>query len=406
MKILKMKLENFQGVKELEIDPQGESSAIYGDNGTGKSTVYNAFTWLMYGKPSTTEKNYTPKTTGSHNLHHSVEMTVELADGSEMVLKKDYHEVYKTIKGNPQPVLSGHTTDYSMDGVPVSETQFKKREIRMMNKSLIEWCDFTWNPVTGCQHGCLYCYAAKQANRFSGNVLINKTSEQLRKEWDERGTRWVLKKPFKNEIGKVTPFPVKFEPMFREYCLPMPAQKKKPAVIFVVSMGDLFGEWVPDEWIRRVFGAAQAAPWHTYLFLTKNPQRYIQLAEAGKLPQQGNFWYGTTVTRPDQQYAWFEPGTYNWFLSIEPIQEDFTFDASWVIRSETKGTYAPPWIIVGAETGQQKNKTIPQAEWVQHILEFSQAHGSKVFLKNNLAPYFTGELVQDFPFSYPPKNLG
>ena len=126
MKILKMKLENFQGVKELEIDPQGESSAIYGDNGTGKSTVYNAFTWLMYGKPSTTEKNYTPKTTGSHNLHHSVEMTVELADGSEMVLKKDYHEVYKTIKGNPQPVLSGHTTDYSMDGVPVSETQFKK----------------------------------------------------------------------------------------------------------------------------------------------------------------------------------------------------------------------------------------------------------------------------------------
>lgn len=88
MKILKMKLENFQGVKELEIDPQGESSAIYGDNGTGKSTVYNAFTWLMYGKPSTTEKNYTPKTTGSHNLHHSVEMTVELADGSEMVLKK------------------------------------------------------------------------------------------------------------------------------------------------------------------------------------------------------------------------------------------------------------------------------------------------------------------------------
>lgn len=51
----------------------------------------------------------------------------------------------------------------------------------MMNKSLIEWCDFTWNPVTGCQHGCLYCYAAKQANRFSGNVMINKTSEQLRK---------------------------------------------------------------------------------------------------------------------------------------------------------------------------------------------------------------------------------
>lgn len=126
MKILKMRLENFQGVKELEIEPNGESCSIYGDNGTGKSTVYNAFTWLMYGKPSTQEKNYTPKTTGSHNLHHSVEMVVELADGLHMTLKKDFHEVYKTIKGNPQPVLSGHTTDYSMDGVPVNETQFKK----------------------------------------------------------------------------------------------------------------------------------------------------------------------------------------------------------------------------------------------------------------------------------------
>lgn len=74
----------------------------------------------------------------------------------------------------------------------------------------------------------------------------------------------------------------------------------------------------------------------------KEPTEIHTVGRNRKLPQQKNFWYGTTVTRPDQQYAWFEPGTYNWFLSIEPIQEDFTFDASWVIRSETKGTYAPP----------------------------------------------------------------
>ena len=154
MKILKMKLENFQGVKELEIDPQGESSAIYGDNGTGKSTVYNAFTWLMYGKPSTTEKNYTPKTTGSHNLHHSVEMTVELADGSEMVLKKDYHEVYKTIKGNPQPVLSGHTTDYSMDGVPVSETQFKKNLLEIYHDEELAKMNY-WTNLFNTEVGAL-----------------------------------------------------------------------------------------------------------------------------------------------------------------------------------------------------------------------------------------------------------
>lgn len=126
MKILKMRLENYQGVKEFEICPNGESCSVYGDNGTGKSTIYNAFTWLMYGKPSTTEKNYTPKTTGSHNLNHSVELTAQLADGTVIVLKKDYHEVYKTIKGSAQAVLSGHTTDYTVDGVPVNETQFKK----------------------------------------------------------------------------------------------------------------------------------------------------------------------------------------------------------------------------------------------------------------------------------------
>ena len=126
MKILRLHLENFQGVKDFEICPDGESCSVYGDNGTGKSTIYNAFTWLMYGKPSTAEKNYTPKTTGSHNLHHSVEMTAQLDDGAVIVLKKDYHEVYKTVKGSAQAVLSGHTTDYAVDGVPVNETQFKK----------------------------------------------------------------------------------------------------------------------------------------------------------------------------------------------------------------------------------------------------------------------------------------
>lgn len=131
MKILKMRLENYQGIKEFEICPDGESCSVYGDNGTGKSTIYNAFTWLLYGKPSTAEKNYTPKTTGSHNLHHSVELTAQLDDGAVIVLKKDFHEVYKTIKGSAQPALNGHTTDYSVDGVPVNETQFKKTLINI-----------------------------------------------------------------------------------------------------------------------------------------------------------------------------------------------------------------------------------------------------------------------------------
>ena len=250
----------------------------------------------------------------------------------------------------------------------------------MMNKSLIEWCDFTWNPVTGCQHGCLYSYAAKQATRFSGNVLINKTSEQLRKEWDERGTRWVLKKPFKNEIGKVPPFPVKFEPMFREYCLPMPAQKKKPAVIFVVSMGDLFGEWVPDEWIRRVFGAAQAAPWHTYLFLTKNPSRYLQLDYMGLLPHENNFWYGSTVANEDAAAMYTMQGVaINSFWSMEPLLGP-------VDMSAAEGL--PQWVILGAETGNRADKVTPRREWVDQITQFCAENEIPVFYKDNLRAHF------------------
>ncbi len=116
----------------------------------------------------------------------------------------------------------------------------------MMNRSRIEYCNFSWNPVTGCRHSCPYCYAAKQAKRLSGDVRVNKGSNQLRK--DENGL-YILDNPFRNQSGKVIPDPVGFEPVMHRYRLEMPAQKKKPANIFVCSMADLFGVWVPDSWI-------------------------------------------------------------------------------------------------------------------------------------------------------------
>ena len=126
----------------------------------------------------------------------------------------------------------------------------------MMNKSKMEFCDFTFNPVTGCRTGCEYCYAAKQAKRFSGDVRINKGSGQLQK--DESGL-YILDAPFKNQSGKVIPCPVGFEPTLHRYRLAMPAQKKKPAKIFVCSLADLFGSWVPDSWIEGVLKACDAA---------------------------------------------------------------------------------------------------------------------------------------------------
>jgi protein gp37 len=67
----------------------------------------------------------------------------------------------------------------------------------------------------------------------------------------------------------------------------------KPQTVFVGSMGDLFGDWVPDEWVEAVFVACAKAPQHTYVFLTKNPKRYLRLGESGRLPSHHR--YGSTV---------------------------------------------------------------------------------------------------------------
>lgn len=125
MRILEMSLEDFQGVRRFAFSPNGKSCSVYGDNGTGKTTLYNAFTWLLYGKASTGEKGYTPKTTGSHNVNHIAEMLVQMDDGTVTRIRKDYHEVYKTVRGSAHAVMSGHTTDHYLDGVPVKESEYK-----------------------------------------------------------------------------------------------------------------------------------------------------------------------------------------------------------------------------------------------------------------------------------------
>ena len=190
----------------------------------------------------------------------------------------------------------------------------------MMNKSKIDWCDFSWNPVTGCGHGCAYCYARNLARRFSGDMRISIKDPQVKNVEGPAGPVYVLEKPYKTQRGKTLAFPAGFEPTLHEYRLPDPARKKKPASIFVCSMADLFAEAVPDEWIVRVFDACRADPWHRYMFLTKNPARYRRLDHAGALPHDSNFWYGTTITNlaDASNRLPLLPRSVNRFASAEP----------------------------------------------------------------------------------------
>jgi len=123
MKLLNMKLENFQGIKHLELDFQGLDKTIKGDNATGKTTVANAQSWLLTGKSSDNIKNYTPKTENAHGLEHSVECVYSTENGI-VTLKKLLKEKYTKKRGSTSAEFSGHVVEYYKDGVPVKEKEF------------------------------------------------------------------------------------------------------------------------------------------------------------------------------------------------------------------------------------------------------------------------------------------
>ncbi len=253
-----------------------------------------------------------------------------------------------------------------------------------MNHSKIDWTDYTWNPVTGCYHTCPYCYARKQSARFSGDARLNLTDSRC--EGDENGL-YILHAPFVSRAGRSISYPFGFAPTLHEYRLDWPGNVKNGANIFVGSMADLFGEWVPGEWISRVFEACRNYPQHNYLFLTKNPKRYLQLAADGKLPAGENIWYGTSTPTEDTEF--FYAKGYKTFVSIEPLLEPF--------GKEALGVQYLDWAIIGAETGNRKGKVIPQKEWIQSIVGQCRAASVPVFMKESLRELMGEEFVQEFP---------
>lgn len=127
MRLHTLILKDFQGVKSLTLEFNGKNAAIYGDNATGKSTIVNAYTWLLFGKPATDAKNFTPKTRTAegeaHGLEHSVTACFE--DGEHRLeLCKIFKEIYKKKRGSIREEFDGHTTEFFVDGVPVKEKEY------------------------------------------------------------------------------------------------------------------------------------------------------------------------------------------------------------------------------------------------------------------------------------------
>ena len=255
-----------------------------------------------------------------------------------------------------------------------------------MEKTKIEWCQSTWNPVTGCYHDCPYCYARATANRFKGcDAAPDGETEKHIVELRERE-----KVMSKDGIVRNAAYPFGFTPTLHEYRLSDPRTKGFGKTIFVCSMADLFGSWVPTSWIKKVFDACKEAPGHRYLFLTKNPQRYIDLYNAGLLPEGEDYWYGSTATDDEMPMFWSD--RHRTFASMEPVLGPF--DGK-IVADEMKNI---DWFILGAETGNRKGKVTPKREWIEAVAEYAHSTGKPVFMKDSLKPIWGDDLITEFPW--------
>ena len=203
----------------------------------------------------------------------------------------------------------------------------------------IEWASWTWNPVTGCLHNCPYCYARDIAMRFNGH----------------------------------------FKPEFHPDRLDAPHNTKMPVTdkpgdknVFVCSMADLFGEWVPQEWIDAVIEKVRSAPQWNFLFLTKAPERLLTV----EWPD--NAWVGATVDK--QERVWNTEQAFSRlvatvkFVSCEPLLGPVRFEHPEYFD----------WIIIGGFSPSTRGvDTHIDPEWTRALWNQAKDAGCMAYFKPN-----------------------
>lgn len=243
----------------------------------------------------------------------------------------------------------------------------------MSNRSRIEWTDATWNPVTGCTKvspGCQNCYAERMAGRFSRT--------------------WTSVRCHEDRLG-------------------VPLRWRRPRMVFVCSMGDLFHDEVPDEFIRRVFDTMATSSRHTFQVLTKRPERMRALvptfadrhtAQDGSGWPLPNVWIGVTAEdreRADERVLLLlqTPAAVR-YVSLEPLLGPVRLtdivnargDSTDALRGETCSYESgciceePPsldWVIVGGESGPRARSC--NTAWIRSVLEQCKAAAVPCFVK-------------------------
>jgi protein gp37 len=236
----------------------------------------------------------------------------------------------------------------------------------MATKSSIEWTESTWNPLTGCTKispGCKHCYAERMAKRLHAMGQPN----------------------------YVNGFKLTLHPQSLE----IPLGWKKPQMIFVNSMSDLFHKDVPVDFIQQVFDVMRRADWHRFQVLTKRSERLLELDSQIEWPS--NVWMGVSVENQDYKYRidlLRQTRAKIKFLSLEPLLGPLH-------GLNLKGIN---WVIVGGESGPGARPVLE--EWVIDIRDQCKARRVPFFFKQwgGVQKKRAGRLLQGEIYSQMPEQ--
>lgn len=246
----------------------------------------------------------------------------------------------------------------------------------MATKSNIEWTEATWNPVTGCTKispGCKHCYAERMSLRLQAMGQRNYANG--------------------------------FELTRHERMLEKPLSWKKPQLIFVNSMSDLFHDEVPVDFILKVFQVMRRASWHQFQVLTKRSQRLLELNRQIDWPD--NVWMGVSVENQDYTFRidhLKKTDAVTQFLSLEPLLGPILGLS--LDRID--------WVIVGGESGPRSRPM--HEDWVIQIRDQCSVANVPLFVKQmgeswaqinkakskkggNMSEWRTDLRIRDYPFS-------
>lgn len=247
-----------------------------------------------------------------------------------------------------------------------------------MNRSKIEWCDYTWNPITGCTEECNKCPYRKYVCSFGS--ADNRFNLSKIKMYKQDGELRILDSRFISETGYYNKYPFGMLPTYHRYRLESLDVLTIGKNILCGSIGEMYGHapWCYEE----ILNVCKRHSHNNYMFLSGIGYREI----GNMLPKEDNLWYGSVIYKKGDPV--FCADGYQHFLYTNPL-EDLEPD-NYKVRSE--------WVIIGTggcKYGRKNN--LPNKQWVEDIVSYADRNNIPVFMESTLKALFPEGIRQEYP---------